>query len=71
MGVAMCIEVFVDAELRTLQAAFDRACIELGVAKEDGGKREHLAMLMLSLADGETDVEAIVKQAAFQMKHPH
>jgi hypothetical protein len=68
----MCVEVLQDDELRALQDAFERACIQLGLSKEDDGRREHLAMLMLSAVEqGATDVDAILKQAAFRLQHPH
>jgi len=68
----MCAEVLQDNELSAIQYAFDRTCIQLGVDKDDEGRRAHLAPLMLSLVEeGECDLDDIVKRAAFQMEHPH
>ncbi len=70
----MCVEVLYSEELTALQRAFNQACVELELSKmpPDKGRREHLAMLMVSLIEERgDDLAAVRQQAVFQMRHPN
>jgi hypothetical protein len=61
-------------DLVALRVAFDEACEEFGLSMsaEDTGRRERLAMLMLSLAKGgECDPNMIRIQSMHQMQAPN
>jgi hypothetical protein len=65
------IEILNNEGLAELRLAFDMACSELGLGTndDDGGRREHLAMFMLTLAhEGERDPIMIRIQAAHRMR---
>ena len=71
----MCVESLSTEELAVLQTIFDHACRQLGLteASPDGPRREHLAMVIVSLLqEGHCiDVVTIQHQAVFQMRHPN
>ncbi len=64
-------EILNNDELVALRVAYDQACEELGLgmSADDTGRREHLAMVMLSLAKGgERDPNMIRIQAVHQLQ---
>jgi hypothetical protein len=66
-------EILNNDELVELRLAYERACEELrlGTNGDDTGRREHLALLMLSLAKGgERDPNMIRIQAVHQRQQP-
>jgi hypothetical protein len=66
-------EILNNEELVALRLAYEQACEELGIGMtaEDTGRREHLALVMLSLAKGgESDPTMIRIQAVHQMQQP-
>ena len=65
-------EMLDNEELVELRRAFDKACEDLGLgaSDDDVSLREHLAVVMLSLAKGgERDPDTIRAQAVHQMRH--
>jgi hypothetical protein len=71
MGCVMYIEMLDNDQLARLRIAFDKACDDLGLGTnaDDNGRRDHLAMLMLSLSKGgERDPNVIRTQAVHQMQ---
>ena len=69
----MCGDQFDNEELVALRKAFEQACAELGLGtdKFGYGLREHLAILMFSLArQGEEELSTIQRRAVAQMLHP-
>ncbi len=70
---AVYVEILDHENLAELKLAFDMACNELrlGTSAKDVVMREHLAKLMLDLAQaGERDPIIIRTQAVDQMRHP-
>ena len=68
---AMYLEILNNEQLAQLRVAFDKACVDLGLGMnaDDKGRREHLAMVMVSLAKGgELDPNVIRAQAVHQMQ---
>ena len=54
----MFVDILFDEDQVALRLAFDRACSEFGIGtnSDDADRREHLAMLILSLArEGESE----------------
>ena len=69
----MYTQILNNEDLAELKLAFDMACNELrlGTSARDTERREHLAMLMLSLAkEGERDPIMIRIQAVHMMRRP-
>ena len=69
----MFIDILFDEDQVALRLAFDRACDELGIGtnSDDAHRREHLAMLILSLArEGELEPVLIQRKAVWQFRHP-
>ena len=65
-------EILYDEELVALRLAFDEACSELNLTGDDTERREHLALVMLSLAKGgETDANRVRDQAVHLMQTSH
>jgi hypothetical protein len=63
-------EMLDNEELIGLRTAYDEACVELGltISDADQGRRERLAVIMLSLAKGgEREPDAIRAQAIQEM----
>jgi hypothetical protein len=64
-------EILDNDDLVALRLAYEKACEELHLGVDDGdkGRRERLAVLMLSLAKGgECDPDVIRTQAVHQMR---
>ena len=67
----MFTPILSNERLAELQVAFDKACMELGIGANDRDRREHLAQLMLSLADsGERDTDVIRAHAVHRLRPP-
>jgi hypothetical protein len=55
-----------------LRVAFEKACVELGVAPCDMARRENLALVVLSIAhEGESDADVIKHTAVDIMRRRH
>jgi len=55
-----------------LRVAFEKACVELGVAPFDMERRENLALVVLSIAhEGESDTDVIQHAAVEIMRRGH
>jgi hypothetical protein len=69
MGCVMYIELLDNDQLVQLRIAFDKACEDLGLeTNADDKRREHLALLMVSLSKGgERDPNVIRTLAVHQM----
>jgi hypothetical protein len=70
-GCVMYIEILDNEDLVELQLVYDKACGDLGLGTNanDKDRREHLALLILSLAKGgERDPDVIRTQAVHQMR---
>jgi hypothetical protein len=69
----MCGDQFDNEELVALRKAFEQACAELGLGtdKFGNGQREHLAILIFSLArEGAEELATLQRRAVAQMLHP-